>query len=691
VAVFVELVLDDFQRTFNQQLESRRNGRRGGNEPPVRRPTRGLEVNDDTYAIMRVVKGDGSQIPLFDSGALDGSGKSTNYSNFLLQGVSEARMEKQQIVETFGASYVYFFGESPRFLDVQAILLSSLDFNWRSEWWENYDTYLRGTRLVEMGARCYLFYEDVVVEGYILNAQTQSLAEQPIRQQLQFRMFVTNYTNVSFIGDPFYPIRSGAVPPPGVADLTSMDAYSQLAPASSNPQNPEQQAQEAFLQALRSSGAIQLEQQMQNQQNLESRLSFQQQVAANQALFASSSPFSAAFLTNALRAGMTSTAFPSLDVEGFLFNVSSFLQNAQQVLAPSPEVQRQLPLRSRIADNQDEYLRGGGDVAPPQWQRTDPAPGTDPTTVPGGPVGSPAISPLTQLNQQSCMRGAQMGPSNMYGFGLVPYSPGQSQQPYGAFGKPLGGGAGPSGGSIGGSFAGVGGAGANVGGTVGLPFSRGAGGTAVAGAYAGQVPIATNTGLGSTPASIASIILGTQSLAGAGGIPGAGFGFRSSFSRSYGYTNGVGGSYGGAMGGSFGPGIGGGLGGYGATPYGNPAYPQYGNPLQQQFSQSPYGLPSGSPYGLGYGAPGQPTTSPAFRFNGGIAPDGTLIGSRGTSPIGVGGGGGFGTYSGGQTGLFGGGANMVAVAGLGSGVRGDGVFGMQALPGTFNPALQGTC
>lgn len=144
------------------------------------------------------------------------------------------------------------------------------------------------------------------------------------------------------------------------------------------------------------------------------------------------------------------------------------------------------------------------------------------------------------------------------------------------------------------------------------------------------------------------------------------------------------------MGGSFGPGVGGGLGGYGGASYGNPAFPQYGNGLQQQYSQSPYGLPSGSPYGLGYGAPGSPTTAPVYRYTAGIGPDGTLQTSKGLSPMGVPGVNsfaGFGTRAGGQTAIFGGGANMAAVAAMGAGIRGDGAFAMQALKGSFIPGL----
>ena len=694
MSVFVSLEIDDFQKTFSDKLAQAKSSRRSGQSPSVRRPTRGLEVKDDTYAIMRVVRPDGSCIPLFDSGALDGTGQNENFANFLLQGVNEARMEKQQIVETFGEPYIFFFGEAPRFIDVQAVLLKSFDFNWRAEWWENYDKYLRGTKLVEMGARCYLFYEDTIVEGYILNAQTMESSDMPMYLQLQFRMFVTNYANISFIGDPFYPIRAGAVPPPGVADFTDMDAWGQLTPKYPDQTSPEQDAQEAFLQALRASGQSQIETQIQRQKALNSVLKAEQQIAANEALMSAGSFFSSSYLTAVLQRGMTSTAFPAQDIEGFLFNVQQFLENAgTSLLGPQPP-QHVRAMRSKIADNRDEYVNGGiTDIEP----GTGVHPGTtakgqnDPTITPGGPVNSPPVEPLDTLNQQSCLNGAQMGPDNFYGFGLVPYAPGVGVQGYGAFGRPLGAGAGFTGGAVaGGAFAGAAGgafAGAGVGGTVGIPFQAGAGAQAVAGAYAGQVPFGSQMGLGGAPGSVAGLILSNQGLSSQGGFTGTGFGFRGAFSRSYGFTAGVGGSFGGSMGGAFGPGVGGGLGGYGAVSFGNPAYVQAGNVLNQQAAFNPFGLPTGSPYGLGYSAPGQPNTSSVYRYTAGIRPDGTLYGSGGYVPMGVPAGstnfGGFGAVAGAQSSIFGGAANMSAVASLGASVQGDGVFGMQAVPGTY--------
>lgn len=218
--VFIELVTDAFEEVLNSQTSLRtRFGRssRAGSRV-ARRPTRGIEIKEDTYAAIKVILSDGSELPLVDSSA--GAGLSSGYTNFMLQSVTEVRMEKHQIVETFGAAYIYFFGENPRFLDVQAVIINSHDFNWEAEWWENYEQNFRGTRLVEKGGRLYMFYDDNIVEGYMLMCQATKQSSEPHMIPISFRLFLTNYRNVSFIGSSQFPIHEGAVVTSGV-DVTS--------------------------------------------------------------------------------------------------------------------------------------------------------------------------------------------------------------------------------------------------------------------------------------------------------------------------------------------------------------------------------------------------------------------------------------------------------------------------------------
>lgn len=301
MAVFIELCTDAFQNTFNQQKGASDRARRAGTNN-ARRPTRGLEIKDDTFAIIKVVDSAGSEIPLIDSSSPNGM--STSYTNFILQQVTEARMEKNQIIETFGDSYIYFFGESPRFLDVRAVLVDSQDFNWYAEWWANWDENFRGTKSVEKGARTYLFYDDNVVEGYMLMAQATKVSESPLMVQMQFRMFLTNYSNVSFVGDPNFPVRGSVILPPSVTDINQLtsDATAQNATLAANLQSLGFGGGDSLIQAL--------------QQGLDP---------------GSISPALQGIASNAAEAyGGTGAQMP-------------------------PGLSRQIQLRSLIADNTDEY------------------------------------------------------------------------------------------------------------------------------------------------------------------------------------------------------------------------------------------------------------------------------------------------------------------------------------------------
>jgi hypothetical protein len=209
MATFVLIEPDAFNRGFNELAEDTiasrsltRQGIQGGMYHNVRRPVRGIQIKDDTYATIQVRNAAGVALPLFDAAAAGDSGKGIINSNFLIQQISEQRIEKQQIVITFGEPYIFFFGEQPRMLNVTGVLLNTDDFNWRAEWWANYERSLRGTACVRSRSRVYLSWDDIIVEGYLVSASSQEDAESRNFVQFQFQMFVTNYQNISSIGDP---------------------------------------------------------------------------------------------------------------------------------------------------------------------------------------------------------------------------------------------------------------------------------------------------------------------------------------------------------------------------------------------------------------------------------------------------------------------------------------------------------
>lgn len=181
--------------------------------PPVRRPLRGIQIKEETYAVLSVRRPDGSAIPLISSSAIPESvglndneiGRVSEYADFLLQQVEDQRTEKSQIIETFGEAFVYFFGERPRIVSFNGYLLNTADFNWHAQFWHNYDKYLRGTKLVQQNARCYLAYDTVVVEGYPLSANAVMQAENTNIIPFSISMLMTNYHEYSTVGLMRFP------------------------------------------------------------------------------------------------------------------------------------------------------------------------------------------------------------------------------------------------------------------------------------------------------------------------------------------------------------------------------------------------------------------------------------------------------------------------------------------------------
>jgi hypothetical protein len=176
----------------------------------VRRPIRGTQFKGESFATLEIKTKDGKNLLMLDSGGqveLDGVGYSSKYSNFLLTGVQESRMERSQIMETFGPSYIFFFGERPTVVTFSGMLLNSADFNWKNEFWENYDRYLRGTQCVTYATKAYISYDDVMKQGYILSASTNQMADPDQTVEFSFQMIIANHINLSSVGNPDFPIN----------------------------------------------------------------------------------------------------------------------------------------------------------------------------------------------------------------------------------------------------------------------------------------------------------------------------------------------------------------------------------------------------------------------------------------------------------------------------------------------------
>ena len=223
---FIHVTAQPFAPVFAGKVVGARIGaaeRAAGRTSPaydhVRRPYRGVQLKEETFATIEVVKSNGEPILLANSSVPGGEG--SRYSNFILQSISERRTERQQLVETFGETWIFFSGESPRTLSCAGMLVNSADFQWRNEFWHNYDNFLRGTQCARVGARIYLSYDDVLVEGYMLSASAASEAQTQHVVQFSFEFLVTRHVALVQPGETQFPLGETGVhssPAPYVSD-----------------------------------------------------------------------------------------------------------------------------------------------------------------------------------------------------------------------------------------------------------------------------------------------------------------------------------------------------------------------------------------------------------------------------------------------------------------------------------------
>jgi hypothetical protein len=200
------------QRARNAQTEAQRTNFSQNKHAPIRRPHRGIQIKEDTYATMSIVDGRGNPVKLISESAVDwpeeNKGRVNTYADFIIQQISEERTEKSQILETFGDSFVFFFGERPRMLSISGLLMNTDDFGWRSQFMENYNEYLRGSKLVQRNARLYLAWDTIVVEGYPINLSASEDSNNPYSVNFQMQIFLTNYNDFGRLGITDFPPAS---------------------------------------------------------------------------------------------------------------------------------------------------------------------------------------------------------------------------------------------------------------------------------------------------------------------------------------------------------------------------------------------------------------------------------------------------------------------------------------------------
>lgn len=113
-------------------------------------------------------------------------------TKFFLEQVQENREEKVQVIDTFGEWVAFFFGRKPEVYSYAGTLLNAKNHDWKNEFQINYDQFLRGSQAVKHKATVFLHYDDVIVEGFILNSSIQMVASADGAVPFSFNMLVIN-------------------------------------------------------------------------------------------------------------------------------------------------------------------------------------------------------------------------------------------------------------------------------------------------------------------------------------------------------------------------------------------------------------------------------------------------------------------------------------------------------------------
>jgi hypothetical protein len=167
---------------------------------PIRRPFMGLSINKETHAALQVISRSSTArahwFRLLNSS--DNQGESFGSTNFIITTVRHARKEAIQLVQSFSKTFLYTFGDTPQYLNVQGVLLKSENFPWKTEWLRNYNERMRASKTVQSLASVYLTVEDVIYEGQMLGCDVVDQADSNNMSPLTFLMYLTNviYTDV---------------------------------------------------------------------------------------------------------------------------------------------------------------------------------------------------------------------------------------------------------------------------------------------------------------------------------------------------------------------------------------------------------------------------------------------------------------------------------------------------------------
>jgi len=118
------------------------------------------------------------------------------YTKFFLTGVSEGHTERNQIIQTFGDFYVFFFGEQAPIYTFSGSLVNAKNTNWLSDFMFYYENFFRGTKAVQNNTKIVITYQGRLVEGFLLGTSNVTRGDDPFKVDMNFQVVVTYRTSL---------------------------------------------------------------------------------------------------------------------------------------------------------------------------------------------------------------------------------------------------------------------------------------------------------------------------------------------------------------------------------------------------------------------------------------------------------------------------------------------------------------
>jgi hypothetical protein len=136
---------------------------------------------------------------LFKPGSVGG------YAHFFIQSIQTPKQERVQILETFTTSWIYLFVQMTPIYTFSGILLNYGDdsspddsHSWATDFMKVSDEQIRGTKSVESGGILEIAFDNILVQGYMLNSNLMRNAATPYGVPFSFSLAIVKESYLGF-------------------------------------------------------------------------------------------------------------------------------------------------------------------------------------------------------------------------------------------------------------------------------------------------------------------------------------------------------------------------------------------------------------------------------------------------------------------------------------------------------------